>query len=64
MTTERAYIDVAGSLREANAFETALLSAIERRYLPPCALAVLDGGEPTPEYWSYLIGQLRLSRRG
>ena len=40
-----------GSYAEAE--ETAILS-VGREFLPPCALAVLDGGEPTAEYWAFL----------
>jgi hypothetical protein len=35
------------------AFENAALS-IGREFLPPCAVAVLDGGEGGAEYWDWL----------
>ena len=37
--------------------EQAILS-IDCAFLPPCALAVLDGGEATAEYWAFLIEQV------
>ena len=40
-----------GSYAEAE--ETAILS-VGREFLPACAIAVLDGGEPTAEYWAFL----------
>ena len=40
-----------GSYAEAE--ETAILS-VGREFLPPCAIAVLDGSEPTTEYWAFL----------
>ena len=33
--------------------ELAILS-VGREFLPTCAIAVLDGGEPTAEYWAFL----------
>ena len=36
--------------------EQAILS-VAREFLPPEALAVLDGGEPTLAYWEFLAGQ-------
>lgn len=55
--TRQEYIDAAGGLAAAIAFENATLS-IGREHLPPCALAVLDGGEGTPEYWAWLAGAI------
>ena len=46
-----AMADAVGSYAEAE--ETAILS-VGREFLPPCAIAVLDGGEPTTEYWAFL----------
>ena len=36
--------------------EQAVLS-VGREFLPPEALTVLDGGEPTLGYWEFLAGQ-------
>ena len=36
--------------------ETAILS-VDRKFLPPEALAVVDGGEPTLAYWEFLASQ-------
>jgi hypothetical protein len=41
---------------DAIAFENQALS-IGREFLPPCALAVLDGAEGTSEYWDWLCEQ-------
>ena len=38
--------------------EQAILN-IGREFLPPCAIVVLDGGEPTDEYWEFLASQTR-----
>lgn len=38
------------------AFEEEVLS-VGADYLPECAVAVRDGGEPTTEYWQWLISQ-------
>lgn len=40
-------------------FESNCLS-IGRSLLPDCVIAVLDGAEPTEEYWSWLIEQVEL----
>ncbi len=37
--------------------EQTILS-IGREFLPPSALAVLDGAEATPEYWDFLAEQI------
>ena len=41
-------------------FEDQVLSA-PRTMLPPCAVAVLDGGEPSDEYWQFLVEQFELA---
>lgn len=41
---------------DAIAFENAALSC-GRKFLPREAQAVLDGKDPTPAYWCWLIGQ-------
>lgn len=41
-------------------FENQVLSA-GRHFLPPCAVAVLDGGEPSDEYWQFLAEQFELT---
>lgn len=38
--------------------ENAILQA-GREFLPECAIAVLDGGESTVEYWEWLTEQTR-----
>lgn len=41
-------------------FENQVLSA-GRDCLPPCAITVLDGGEPSEEYWQFLAEQFALA---
>jgi hypothetical protein len=48
-----AYVATFATLAEAVAYENATLS-IGREFLPGFALAVLDGGEDTAEYWAWL----------
>jgi hypothetical protein len=52
-----AYINLFSSIFEAGEFESSVLS-IGRQFLPPCALAVLDGGQDTEEYWEFLASQI------
>ncbi len=49
-----AYTESIGSTCEAE--ESAILS-VGRELLPPCAIAVLDGGEGTEEYYAFLQSQ-------
>jgi hypothetical protein len=44
-------------------FENQVLSA-GRALLPPCAVAVLDGGEPSEEYWDFIAEQFELALHG
>jgi hypothetical protein len=37
--------------------QDAILNAIPREMLPACAVAVIDGGEATGEYWDFLAEQ-------
>jgi hypothetical protein len=39
--------------------ESLILQSMPRDQLPAFARAVLDGSEPTPEYWRWLISQYR-----
>lgn len=55
MTAED-YITSVGNRQTALELESQYLS-IGRKFLPPCALVVLDGGEATSEYWEWLISQ-------
>lgn len=41
--------------------ETAILSDVDE--LPDCARAVIDGHEPTTEYWEFLGEQTRAAQR-
>ncbi len=41
-------------------FEESVLS-IGRGFLPPCAIAVLDGDSPSDQYWRFLAHQWELS---
>lgn len=55
--SEETFRDLFASSVEATEFETQALS-IGREFLPPCALAVLDGKLATSEYWAWLEGQV------
>lgn len=52
------YIALFPTKSAAIAFEQRVLG-IGREFLPPAALAVLDGAEPTEAYWHFLIAQAR-----
>lgn len=56
--TEQTWREVAGS--QAVELEQQFLS-IGRAFLPQCAIGVLDGGEPTAEYWQWLCSQVEVS---
>jgi hypothetical protein len=51
--TREAYLAAGGTVE----FEQAAL-AIGNEFLPPHARTVRDGGEPTPDYWNWLLEQL------
>lgn len=51
------YFDLAGSTTAAVEFEESVLQS-GREFLPACALAVLDGEQPTDEYWDFLSTEL------
>lgn len=51
------WIEAAGGPAKAVETENTLL-AIGRDFLPPCAVAVREGEEPTEEYWAWLLSQL------
>lgn len=51
--TDKEYIALFASLSDAIAFENSCL-AVSREFLPQFAIVVLDGGESTPEYWTWL----------
>ncbi len=44
-------------------FENQVLSA-GRALLPPCAVAVLDGCDATPEYWDFIAEQFESALNG
>lgn len=50
------YFDLAGSNRVAVEYEESVFQS-GREFLPACAITVLDGGDATDEYWSFLIDQ-------
>lgn len=56
-TAEVEYHELFRLTAEAMAFETHALS-IGRDLLPPFALVVIDGGEPTAAYWRWLAAQV------
>jgi hypothetical protein len=60
ITTREAYLALFASTAAAVEFENQALS-IGREFLPASARRVLDGADPTPEYWSWLASQLEVS---
>jgi hypothetical protein len=57
MQTRDAYLSLFKSTADAVAFEDAALSS-DPKLLPKVAVAVRDGAEPTPEYWTWLCSQV------
>ena len=55
--TRQAFIDCARACGSDPISEEQAILSIDREFLPPCALVVLDGGEPTEDYWAFLISQ-------
>ena len=56
MTTRNEFLAQFDCTSDALEFESQALS-IGSEFLPECAAEVLDGGEPTAAYWSWLIEQ-------
>jgi hypothetical protein len=61
-TTIDDYFAAFPTQRNSLEFQEYVLQAGEE-FLPYCALAVLDGEEPTSEYWDFLLQQLEESER-
>jgi hypothetical protein len=57
MTTRQNYLDRFESTGAAIEYENSTLQS-GREFLPPVAIAVADGAEPTAEYWQWLIEQV------
>lgn len=57
MATREQYTNKFKTLSEASLFEDRVLDG-GGSYLPRCAKDVMEGHEPTAEYWDFLIGQL------
>jgi hypothetical protein len=55
-TPKQRYFALFRSRFDAGEYEQRVL-AIGREFLPECALAVLDGGDATDEYWRFLAEQ-------
>ena len=58
MATREEWIEVAGGTGKAIEYEHGVLN-VGRDFLPPVALAVLDGADGSSEYWDWLIGEWR-----
>jgi hypothetical protein len=43
--------------------ETAILNSTPDDLLPPCALTVKNGGEPSEDYWDFLAAQTEAAQR-
>ena len=57
ISTRTEYLELFPSVSEAISYEETCLS-IGLEFLPPCAVAVIDGEDPTAEYWSWLAVSL------
>jgi hypothetical protein len=57
MATREQWIEACGSTSVAVNTEDYILSC-GRECLPGCAIAVLDGAQPTADYWAFLLEQL------
>ena len=55
--TRERWVELASGEAEAIEFESQTL-AIGREFLPEYAIAVLEGREPTQEYWAWLAHEL------
>ena len=53
----QAFIDCARACGSDPIAEEQGILSIDRAFLPPCVVAVLDGGEPTEDYWTFLVSQ-------
>lgn len=60
MATRLEYVGKFKTLSEALLFEDRVLDS-GLTHLPSCAKDVMEGQEPTSEYWDFLIGQLESS---
>jgi hypothetical protein len=58
---KQTFYTLVGGVPEAQDFEERVLNS-GREFLPKCAQDVLDGEEPTNEYWDFLTTQWRLSQ--
>lgn len=56
MSTKEEYQELFNSKLGAGTFENALLQSGDEG-LPECALSVAAGGEPTKEYWDFIISE-------
>jgi len=57
MATREEWISAAGGLSGAIETENQILS-VERKYLPACAIRVINGADGESDYWAFLISQL------
>lgn len=60
--TRKQYDAICRSYGTSAADEESAILSIGREFLPPCAIAVLDGGEPTAEYWQWMMGQTQTAQ--
>lgn len=57
MSARQAWLDLVVQSGSDHVAEESAIIAIGREFLPPCAREVLDGGEPSEAYWSWLYAQ-------
>lgn len=56
------FVDFAEECGSTADAEVGALLSIGREFLPPAALAVLDGGSPTVEYYEWLLDQTKTAQ--
>jgi hypothetical protein len=55
--SRQTFVDLVRSIGSDPIAEEQAILSIAREFLPACALAVIDGAEPTEDYWAFLISQ-------
>ncbi len=56
------FVDFAEECGSNEAAEVTAILSVGREFLPPEALAVLDGGSPTVEYYEWLLEQVQIAQ--
>ena len=57
MSLRQEWLDLVAACGSDPVTEEQAILSVGREFLPACALAVLDGNEPTDDYWLFLFAQ-------